>query len=91
MSTPISDLPPVVDDDSSYVSAVQKPDKGMFSKYKDYLVLFIVVIVALKIPLDTFRYRVPQQVFALGDAPIQALLVVVLFIILNLIMKNMSF
>ncbi len=91
MSTPISDLPPDVDEDSGNTLVVSKSKSGFLSKWKDYLVLFLVIVATLRVPLDFLRYRVPQQVFMLGDGPIQALLIVLAYLIVNMLTKNLSF
>jgi len=95
MSTPISDLPDDVDelDDGRDFSPVKRGKRGkigFFRKNQDLLFIFIAVIVASFVNLDAFRFSVPRQVFVMGDAPINALMVVLLYVIIRLILKNMA-
>jgi hypothetical protein len=92
MSTPISDLPNDVDDmdemdDLPFVSR-RKSKMGFIKKYKDLFYVFVAVILASYISLETFRYSVPQQVFTFGDAPIYAAITVAILVVIRLIGKN---
>jgi len=95
MSTPISDLPDEPDDYASSMTEIpsapiRRGKKGKLSyikRHKDALYVFVAVVIAMFIPIDSFRYRVPEQVFALGDAPIRALLASIFFIIIKSIMN----
>jgi len=94
MSTPISDLPNDVDDYDDHAPFSVVGHKGKtsklqkFTKHKELLYVFLAVTLASFIPLDNIRYSVPQQVFLAGDAPIVALLTVLIFVLIKLVGKN---
>jgi len=95
MSTPISELPndiEEIEEDEPNFSYLQKRKKGgklsYLKKHKDLLYLYVAVILATYVPIDSFRFSIPQQVFYFGDTPILALIVVVLFVLIKLVGKN---
>lgn len=94
MSTPISDLPDEIDDfeedEYKYAPKRRRGGKlGMLSKHKDLAYVFLAVIAASYISIESFRYSVPPQVFSLGDAPVQAVITVIVFVIIRMVLKNM--
>jgi hypothetical protein len=104
MSTPISDIHDDMDfldedDDEPLAAPVRElPSKrkskkysNYFAQYKEYLLIYFAAALALKIPIDTFAYRVPTQVFAFGDIPIRALLIVLAIILSKYLMRLTSF
>lgn len=96
------DLDDEVDDDlfptdtTAYVpvtiprKSVNKPVKESYlQKYKDYIVLLISTTIALKIPLDSIRKQAPAQLFALGDIPVRALIILVAYVVALQLVKNL--
>jgi hypothetical protein len=91
MATSISDLPDDIDEfevdpGPAPVISNRRSKKGKYTfvtRYKDSLYVFIAVLAASYIPLENFQYRLPEQVFVLGDAPIRALLATVIFMLIK--------
>ena len=70
--------------------SVSKPAKeGYLQKYKDYIILLISTSIALKIPLDSIRKQAPAQLFALGDIPVRALIILVAYVLALKLVKNL--
>jgi hypothetical protein len=88
MSTPISDIPTDVegiDEGASYypdpyVAPPQRVDNpralgrrdGLWSRYKQQVILFVAILLAIRIPLDALHRAAPHQIFILGEAPLRA-------------------
>ena len=92
MSTPISDLPDDIDDieeDYPVTRRGKRGKLGMLKKHIDLFYIFLAAIAATYVSIDSFRYSVPPQVFTLGDAPIQASITVIMFVLIRLIMKSL--
>ena len=58
-------------------------------KYKSYGAIFVAAVVALKIPMDAIRQQAPAQLFSFGDAPVRALLVVAVYVIMLQLVKTL--
>ena len=95
MSTPISELPSDIEEieedepNFAYVPKKKKGKLGFIKKHKDLLYVFIAVLLASYVSIDSFRFSVPRQVFYFGDIPIHASIAVVIFVLIRLIGKNM--
>lgn len=58
-------------------------------KYQDYIILLVSSAIALKIPLESIRKHAPPQLFAMGDIPVRALIVLVSYIVAQQLVKNL--
>jgi hypothetical protein len=92
MSTPIDDIPDDVNDVQedpydkplmTWNSGSVSKRRGYFSKYKEYVLVCIAVLLALSIPISYVRNQLPYQVFRFGDSPVRTVFVLVFFIILK--------
>lgn len=93
MSTPISDLPDDIEDfDEHDYAPIPRRSKGKkwcdWRKHKDLLTVFIAVVVASYISIDSFRYSLPPQVFTFGDTPLNALIVTLVYAVMQFFLKS---
>lgn len=105
MSTPISEIPDdisvhedeeeekVVVENTKPVQKIIVAKNSCYSlkKYKEFIMIFIATFISLKIPMTTVHEVLPSQVFYFGDASIQALYCVLIFIAIKLLWKQMDF
>lgn len=96
MSTPISDLPDDFDDmnnENDYPtkneSSISFSKMSYLSNHKDILYVFLAVIAASFVSIESFRYSIPQQVFAFGNAPINAFITALIFLVIKTAMKHL--
>lgn len=62
---------------------------GYLARYKDYIVLLLASVIALKIPLDSIRQQAPAQLFAFGNVPVRAILIVLSYIVASQLVKSL--
>ncbi len=58
-------------------------------KYQDHIILLISSAIALKIPLDSIRKQAPAQLFAMGDVPVRALIILIAYVVAQQLVKNL--
>ncbi len=61
--------------------------QGFLVKYQEYIILLLSSAIALKVPLDSIRKQAPPQLFAMGDVPVRALIILVSYIVAQQLVK----
>jgi hypothetical protein len=84
MSIPISELP----DADEIETKSPKLNTSRITNHIDLIYIALAVIATSYVSIDAFRHSVPHQLFALGDAPIIALITVIIFVMLRLVVRN---
>jgi len=102
MSTSLADIDDasMVDDTNDYdVQDQQDSQQSSFSispksvirglNYRGIAMVFLASLIALKLPIDLLRNNVPSQVFYMGSAPVRALLVVLMYMLVEYVGFNL--
>lgn len=95
MSTPISDIPDDVEvgelfSHSQNTNQTKGLKTGKLDNCKQYVFMYFAILIGLHIPIDQLRVNIPHKLFAFGDTPIQAFLIVVTFILFKLLVTHVG-
>lgn len=82
MATLISDIPDDIEDGEFVYTSDKKGGWLSFSTYKEYFILILAALVALKMPIDFLRNSsVAEKFLTFGDIPVRTLFIALLFAI----------